>query len=213
MSTAEHPLRQLIATHGPDLSEQQIEQLIAYGELLLEWNAKINLVSRKDTDNLWAKHLYSPLLTLKVFDFTRKQSVLDIGTGGGIPGVPLAIMYPKTRFVLCDSILKKATAVNDMVERLSLDNATVLRARAEQLTQDFDFITGRAVTRISAFTKIAQPRLKRPFNKFGEGGIFYFSGGDQREEVAHWKGKKHVFKLDDYVCIPETQGKLLVYLA
>lgn len=208
-----HPLAKLIDTHGPKLEDQQIEQLIQYGDLLLDWNTKINLVSRKDTDNLWAKHLYPPLLTKHVFDFSRKQSVLDIGTGGGIPGIPLAILYPQTQFVLVDSILKKAKAVNEITEGLALPNVTVLRARAEQLGQQFDFITGRAVTRISAFHQLAQPLLKKPFYKYGEGGIFYFSGGDQREELKPLKGKKHVFQLDQYVDIPETEGKILVYLA
>ncbi|MBT7742057.1 MAG: 16S rRNA (guanine(527)-N(7))-methyltransferase RsmG, partial [Opitutae bacterium] len=146
----------------PEIAKEAWEGLAAYTELLREWNAKINLVSRKDTDRIEIKHLAHCLIATKFLRLMPKASLLDVGTGGGLPGIPLAICYPAANFTLIDSIAKKIVAVEDMVARLGLKNVTVIRGRAEELPakRSYDFILGRAVGDLSVFYRRVRNKVR-----------------------------------------------------
>jgi 16S rRNA (guanine527-N7)-methyltransferase len=184
MSKKEKPWDKLKAWF-PDLEENNWSQLQAYTLLLREWNARINLVSRKDTDRLETKHLAHCLTITKFLRLMPKARLLDVGTGGGLPGIPLAICYPQAKFTLIDSIGKKVMVIEDMVERLGLANVEVKRGRVEELPRkkSYDFVIGRAVTALPTFfgwvhNKIAKGAKHSPAN-----GILYLKGGDYSEEL------------------------------
>ncbi|HLT74056.1 MAG TPA: 16S rRNA (guanine(527)-N(7))-methyltransferase RsmG, partial [Ohtaekwangia sp.] len=146
MSTAE-----IVFRYFPGLTDQQKEQFDRLGNLYREWNDKINVVSRKDIDNLYVNHVLHSLGIAKVVSFLPGSRVLDVGTGGGFPGIPLAILFPETRFHLVDSIGKKITVVNAVAEGLQLKNVKAEKIRAEQVTGEYDFVVSRAVTRLKEF--------------------------------------------------------------
>jgi 16S rRNA (guanine527-N7)-methyltransferase len=162
----------------PDLGDEKIAQLALYVELLVEWNGKINLLSRKDMGNVVLRHIVPCLSIAHAAKFLPREDVLDIGTGGGLPGIPLAIACESTNFTLLDSIRKKIMAVTAMVSALGLKNVTTSNARAEDMGRRFDKIVGRAVANFPTFFKYSRRLLK-------DGGrIFYLKGGDCAEEMA-----------------------------
>ncbi|MDR2603257.1 MAG: 16S rRNA (guanine(527)-N(7))-methyltransferase RsmG, partial [Puniceicoccales bacterium] len=150
----------LIAKIFPRLEESQLRQLVKYSKLLGEWNEKINLISRKDIQNVIGRHIIPSLSISAVGNFTKGEDVLDIGTGGGLPGIPLAIVCHETSFTLMDSVGKKILAVNDMVKRLNLQNVKTVNIRAEDFFDKFDKIVGRAVTNLADFLKYSKKLLK-----------------------------------------------------
>ncbi|MDR2628939.1 MAG: 16S rRNA (guanine(527)-N(7))-methyltransferase RsmG [Puniceicoccales bacterium] len=160
----------LIAKIFPQLEESQLQQLIEYSKLLGEWNEKINLVSRKDIQNAISRHIIPSLSIFTVGNFAKGEDVLDIGTGGGLPGIPLAIVCRETNFTLIDSVGKKIMAVNDMVKKLNLHNVKTVNIRAEDFFDKFDKIVGRAVTNLANFLKYSKKLLK------SKGKIFYLKG-------------------------------------
>ncbi|MDR2432157.1 MAG: 16S rRNA (guanine(527)-N(7))-methyltransferase RsmG [Puniceicoccales bacterium] len=167
----------LIAKIFPQLEGSQLHQLVKYSELLGEWNEKINLISRKDIQNVISRHIIPSLSISAVGNFTRGEYVLDIGTGGGLPGLPLAIACRETSFTLMDSVEKKIMAVNDMVKRLNLGNVKTANIRAEDFFGKFDKIVGRAVTNLANFLKYSKKLLKP------KGKIFYLKGGDYTDHL------------------------------
>ena len=169
----------------PDLTDETWEGLATYTELLREWNAKINLVSRKDTERIETKHLAHCLIATKFLRLMPKASLLDVGTGGGLPGIPLAICYPAANFTLIDSIAKKIVAVEDMVIRLGLKNVTVIRGRAEELPakRSYDFILGRAVGDLSVFYRRGRNKIRKGSQHAPANGILYWKGGDYSQEL------------------------------
>ncbi|MDR1457800.1 MAG: 16S rRNA (guanine(527)-N(7))-methyltransferase RsmG [Puniceicoccales bacterium] len=168
----------LIAKIFPRLEESQLHRLVEYSKLLGEWNEKINLISRKDIQNVIDRHIIPSLSISAVESFTRGEDVLDIGTGGGLPGIPLAIVCRETRFTLMDSVGKKIIAVNDMVKRLNLQNVKTINIRAEDFFDRFDKIVGRAVTNLADFLKYSKKLLKP------NGKIFYLKGGDYTNDLG-----------------------------
>ncbi len=160
----------------PELTEEQCARFTAMEGLYREWNARINVISRKDMDNLMTHHILHSLAIAKVIDFPAGSTILDVGTGGGFPGIPLAVLFPQCQFTLCDSIGKKIKVAQAVAEGLGLDNVTCVNARAEALPGKFDFVVSRAVTDLATFL----PWVKGKYAK----AVFYLKGGDLREEIA-----------------------------
>lgn len=169
----------------PDLENEAWSKLREYCDLLREWNAKINLISRKDTDRLEIKHIAHCLTITKFLRLMPKARLLDAGTGGGLPGIPLSICYPQARFTLIDSIGKKVMVVEDMVKRLNLTNIEVRRGRVEELPRKktFDFVIGRAVTALPTFFGWVQDKIAKGAKNSPANGILYLKGGDYTEEL------------------------------
>ena len=198
----------------PDLSDDAWEGLTAYVELLRDWNVKINLVSRKETDRIETKHLAHCLAATKFLRLMPKASLLDVGTGGGLPGIPLAICYPKASFTLIDSIAKKVAAVEDMVTRLGLQNVKVIRGRAEELPakKSYDFILGRAITDLSVFYRWVRHKIRKSARHTPANGILYWKGGNYSEELesSHLHPAK-VWDLAQLLPEAELEGKYLIH--
>ena len=175
-----------LARWFPDLTEETWAGLKEYCELLRDWNTKINLVSRKDTDRLELKHLAHCLTITRFLRLMPKARLLDVGTGGGLPGIPLAICYPQARFTLLDSIAKKIMVVEDVVERLGLPNVEVRRGRVEEMPKkrSYDFVIGRAVTALPTFFKWVHQKIAKGAKHSPANGILYLKGGDYTEELG-----------------------------
>ena len=174
---------QIIKKYFPHLSEKQLEQFSDLQEIYDHWNAKINVISRKDIDALYTKHVLHSLSIAKVIQFKKDTTILDIGTGGGFPGIPLAIFFPDTKFLLVDSIGKKIKVVNEVSRAICLPNVRTMHERAENVNETFDFVVSRAVTNMSDFKKWVNGKFnKRHYNSINN-GILYLKGGNLVEEL------------------------------
>ena len=180
----------LILSYFPDITERQQQQFESLGALYEEWNARINVVSRKDMEHLYTRHILHSLAIAKVCQFEAGARVVDIGCGGGFPSVPLAIMFPEVEFVGCDSIAKKIRVVEGIKAGAGIDNLTAVNSRAEQLGQKFDYVVSRAVTEMARFMPWAWPLLRKGQKGTLPNGILYLKGGELAEELAatrrHW---------------------------
>jgi 16S rRNA (guanine527-N7)-methyltransferase len=180
----------LIIKHFPNITERQKQQFESLGALYEEWNARINVVSRKDMEHLYTRHILHSLAIAKVCQFEAGARVVDIGCGGGFPSVPLAIMFPEVEFVGCDSIAKKIRVVEGIKAGAGIDNLTAVNSRAEQLGQKFDYVVSRAVTEMARFMPWAWPLLRKGQKGTLPNGILYLKGGELAEELAatrrHW---------------------------
>ena len=180
----------LIIKYFPDITERQKEQFERLGALYQEWNARINVVSRKDMEHLYTRHILHSLAIAKVCQFEAGARVLDIGCGGGFPSVPLAIMFPEVEFVGCDSIAKKIRVVEGVKEGAEINNLRAVNCRAEQLGEKFDYVVSRAVTEMARFMPWAWPLLRKGQKGTLPNGILYLKGGELAEELAatrrHW---------------------------
>ena len=188
---------EVISNYFSDLSEDQINQFSKLKDLYEEWNAQINVISRKDIDELYVRHVLHSLGIAKVQPFAPGSSVLDVGTGGGFPGIPLAILFPETRFHLVDSIGKKIKVVNEVASALGLKNVKAEAIRAEQVKGEFDFIVSRAVTNMDGFVKWVRTKIAKKQKHDLKNGILYLKGGDLTEELANFPSAK-LFNLTDY---------------
>ncbi|MBX9851137.1 MAG: 16S rRNA (guanine(527)-N(7))-methyltransferase RsmG [Cytophagaceae bacterium] len=188
----------ILSKYFPNLSPQQTERFNKLGGLYAEWNEKINLVSRKDIEQLYERHILHSLGIAKVTAFKAQTSILDVGTGGGFPGIPLAILFPEVKFHLIDSIGKKILVVKDIAERLELQNVKAEQIRAEQVQDQYDFVVSRAVTRLKPFYEWVHDKfLKGGFNEL-DNGILYLKGGELEEEIKELNKKATVYNLSDY---------------
>ena len=174
---------ELILKYFPDLTETQIKQFSQLQNLYMEWNAQINIISRKDMDNLYVKHVLHSLAIAKVITFSDGTKILDVGTGGGFPGIPLAILFPKVEFLLVDSIGKKIKVVNEVATSIGLKNLRAQHTRAEQVVGQFDFVVSRAVTKMKVFQQWVPKRISTKQNNILFNGILYLKGGDLTEEL------------------------------
>jgi 16S rRNA (guanine527-N7)-methyltransferase len=200
-----------ILKYFPNLSENQVLQFEKLGELYPEWNAKINVISRKDIDELYVKHVLHSLGIAKVMEFQPKSTVLDVGTGGGFPGIPLAILFPETRFYLIDVIAKKIRVVNEVAIALGLKNVKAEQLRAENVKGDFDFIVSRAVTNMPDFVSWIKDKIKKQNNHELKNGILYLKGGDLTEELKDFP-KATEYNLSDYFSEEFFETKKVVHL-
>jgi 16S rRNA (guanine527-N7)-methyltransferase len=172
-----------ILKYFPNLTSVQVTQFERLEELYQDWNSKINVISRKDIDELYTKHVLHSLAIAKIQPFESGTYVLDVGTGGGFPGIPLAILFPETRFYLIDVILKKINVVNAVAESLGLKNVKAEQLRAENVKGDFDFIVSRAVTNMPDFVSWIKDKIKKQNKHNLQNGILYLKGGDLTEEL------------------------------
>lgn len=203
----------IINRYFPDLSPTQKDQFSQLKDLYDHWNAQINVISRKDIDELYVRHVLHSLGIAKVIEFKAGTSVLDVGTGGGFPGIPLAILFPEVNFHLVDSIGKKIKVVHAIADALGLKNVTAEHKRAEQLNEKYDFIVSRAVTRLKPFYQWVKNKVKPlSFNDLPN-GILYLKGGDLTEELKEAKKKTQQFELKDYFNEDFFETKKVVYLA
>lgn len=202
---------ELIYSHFPDLTERQRDQFAALFDLYSEWNAKINVISRKDMESFYEKHVLHSLGIAKVYTFLPGQRVLDVGTGGGFPGIPLAILFPETQFHLVDSIGKKIKVVLAVADALGLENVRADHGRAEEFKGPYDFIVSRAVTQMQRFVpwikgKISQKNL----DSERINGLLYLKGGDLAEELGTMKAR--IYSLSNFFTSEFFETKKVVYL-
>jgi len=200
-----------ILKHFPDLTDTQMCQFSKLGELYKEWNAQINVISRKDIDELYLRHVLHSLGIAKVQSFEPKANILDIGTGGGFPGIPLAILFPETNFYLVDSIGKKIKVVNEVATALGLKNVKAEHLRAEKVKGEFDFIVSRAVTNMDDFVKWTRKKIAKKKNHELKNGILYLKGGDLTEELANFPNAT-LYNLTDYFDDDFFETKKVVHI-
>ena len=200
-----------ILKYFPELTTVQKEQFAQLENLYKEWNAQINVVSRKDIDELYIRHVLHSLGIAKVQKFEPGSSVLDIGTGGGFPGIPLAILFPETEFHLVDSIGKKIKVVNGVATSLGLKNVKGSHMRAEKVKGQFDFIVSRAVTRMDDFYKWTRGKIKKKSEHDLKNGILYLKGGDLTEELQNFP-KASLYDLLNYFDQPFFETKKVVHI-
>ncbi len=203
-------MTELLEKYFP-LTPDQREKFRLFAALIRQWNEAVNLISRKDIDHLWERHILHSLSIARVIDF-KTARVVDIGTGGGFPGVPLAIMFPQAHFTLVDSIAKKITALEDIISKLELDNAVALRARSEQVKDKFDFVVARAVADFRRFYKQTKHLLRPGQVAKLPNGIFYLKGGDFAQEITPFAGRVKVFNISDFFEEEFFETKKIIYL-
>ena len=202
---------QLILKYFPDLTEQQISQFEKLEALYNEWNEKINVISRKDMDSLYEKHILHSLGIAKVMMFAPETKILDIGTGGGFPGIPLAILFPEAHFTLIDSIGKKISVVNAVAEGLDLKNVKAIHGRAEKVKEKFHFVVSRAVTQMPEFLRWLKGKFEKEQFNAKHNGVLYLKGGDLAEELAGLRCE--IFSLKNYFDEEFFDTKKVVYLS
>jgi 16S rRNA (guanine527-N7)-methyltransferase len=203
---------EIISHYFPEVSPTQKKQFESLYGLYAEWNEKINVISRKDIENLYVNHVLHSLGIAKVQTFKPGSSILDVGTGGGFPGIPLAILFPETNFHLVDSIGKKITVVNEVAKGIGLKNVKAEQARAEQLKGEYDFIVSRAVTRIKEFYQWIHRKTKSNSIHERDNGILYLKGGDLDEELNDLKKPYQLYNLSDHFKEEFFETKKVVYV-
>ena len=199
-------------TFIPELSDEAVAQLGKLKALYTEWNAAINVISRKDMDAFDERHVLHSLALVKAMKFAPGSDVLDVGTGGGFPGIPLAIAYPEVNFVLCDSIGKKMKVVRAVVQALGLTNVTVHHGRAEEIKGQFDFVVSRAVTRMNRFIPWVQGKIKKQSINPWPNGILALKGGDLSEELAEVDFPTERLPISEWLDQPFFETKQVVYV-
>lgn len=205
-------MREKLKHYFPELNETQLDLYERFEKEFLQWNDKINLISRKDTENLFVHHILHSLAIAKVCKFKPECNILDIGTGGGFPGLPLAIMFPETKFFLVDSIGKKIKVVQAITEALELKNVKSMQTRAEKVREKFDFIISRAVTTFEDFIPWTVGKFSNIRYHNLPNGILYLKGGDLTEELSKVKKPYKVFNISDYFEDEFFETKKVVYI-
>ncbi|EAR00752.1 glucose-inhibited division protein B [Maribacter sp. HTCC2170] len=202
---------ELVFKYFPNLSEAQKTQFIRLEELYKDWNLKINVVSRKDIDELYLRHVLHSLGIAKIQEFKPGASILDVGTGGGFPGIPLAILFPEADFTLVDSIGKKVKVVQEVVEGLGIENVTSINSRVEEVNGRYDFIVSRAVAAMPTFVHWVKGKIKKESVHDRRNGILYLKGGDLSEELKDYKNAQ-TYDLPAYFTEDFFETKKVVYL-
>ncbi len=206
------PTVDIIYQHFPHLSERQRQQFDALGQLYPHWNAQINVISRKDIERLYLHHVLHSLGIANVLRFKAGTRVLDVGTGGGFPGIPLAILFPEVSFDLVDSIGKKIKVVREVASAIGLENVDAYHIRAEQIDGKYDFVVSRAVTRLAQFYPWIHNKFLKQDKNALPNGLLYLKGGDLTEEIREAKLKATIHPLSDFYSDDFFQTKYVVYV-
>jgi len=202
---------ELILKYFPDLTEDQINKFTKLEALYKDWNLKINVVSRKDIDELYLRHVLHSLAIAKLIQFEDGSKIMDVGTGGGFPGIPLAILFPECSFHLVDSIAKKLKVVNEVVEGLGLENVKTTHSRVEEIKDTYDFIVSRAVAAMPTFVHWIKGKVAKDQKNTLKNGVIYLKGGDLDEELKDYQTAT-VYDISDYYTEAFYDTKKLVHL-
>lgn len=202
----------IIKKYFPDLNAQQERQFAQMGQLYREWNEKINVISRKDIDHLYERHVLHSLAIAKIIEFVPGTSVMDVGTGGGFPGIPLAVLFPGTNFFLVDSIAKKIKVVEGVSQSLGLKNVRASQERAEMVMGRFDFVVSRAVTAFPKFVSLVQKKISNKQRNKLANGVLYLKGGDFQDELEPFKKRVQVYHLSQFFQEEFFETKKLIHL-
>ncbi|NNM16945.1 MAG: 16S rRNA (guanine(527)-N(7))-methyltransferase RsmG [Croceitalea sp.] len=202
---------EIIFKYFTTLTQEQKLQFEQLEALYQDWNQKINVVSRKDIDELYLRHVLHSLGIAKIQTFNEGAAILDVGTGGGFPGIPLAILFPETNFTMVDAIGKKIKVVHEVIEGLQLQNARAIHTRVEDLPGKFDFVISRAVAAMPTFVHWTKGKVKKDNAHARKNGILYLKGGNLTEELANYRTAQ-IFELQDYFEEPFFETKKVVYL-
>lgn len=203
----------LITKYFPELTTLQKDQFSKLGELYKEWNEKINVISRKDIEQIYERHILHSLSIAKAIEFMPGTTILDVGTGGGFPGIPLAIMFPETTFLCVDSIGKKIKVLNGVAEALGLENIRGEHKRVQEVKETFDFVVSRAVTAFPKFVAMSRTKVRRGGANSLANGIIYIKGGDFAEEIAQFSKNITLFDIHkDMFQEPFFETKKIIHL-
>jgi 16S rRNA (guanine527-N7)-methyltransferase len=201
-----------ITKYFSELTPLQIERFSQLKDLYIDWNSKINVVSRKDIDEIYVRHVLHSLAIAKIINFTDGSQLVDVGCGGGFPGIPLAILFPDVWFTLVDSIGKKIMVVNQIATALNLENVTAINDRAENLKNKYDFVVSRAITAFPAFVSFTRNLISKNQNNALPNGIIYLKGGDFSEEISPFKKSIEIVNISDFFDEPFFETKKIIYL-
>lgn len=202
----------IIHKYFPELSARQFEQLEQLKILFFEWNAQINVISRKDMDNFYERHVLHSMAIAKMLEFKAGTTILDVGTGGGLPGIPLAILFPDCKFHLVDATGKKIKVVNEIVAAVGLTNVEATHCRAEDVKDKYDFVVSRAVSRMAKFLPIVQNKIKQQNRNVFPNGILYLKGGDLQQEMTEIDADYDILELNGFFDEEFFETKKVVYV-
>jgi len=205
-------MSETILRYFPTLTDDQKDRISRLKDIYDHWNSMINVISRQDMDNFYTHHVLHSMSVAKLIEFTPGSKILDVGTGGGFPGIPLALIFPDSEFTLLDSIGKKIKVVAAVAEELKINNVRVVRKRAEEEKGVYDFVVSRAVTQFPTFVKLISKNISGHCNNPMNNGIFYLKGGNIENELAMFSGKARIWEIRDFFREPFFETKKIIYL-
>jgi 16S rRNA (guanine527-N7)-methyltransferase len=202
----------IVLRYFPNITDLQKQQFSQLSSLYSFWNFRINVISRKDIDHLYERHVLHSLSITRFFNFSNNSQILDVGTGGGFPGIPLAIYFPQVNFILVDSIGKKIKVVNEIIKEIKLTNAHAIHTRAELLPGEFDYALSRAVCEFPMFVKMVQNKIKKENVNLLPNGFIVLKGGDLENEIKPFRQKIEVFNISEVFKEEFFESKKIIYL-